>query len=216
MVRKRPERLSRGRMHRPPVDGTPTADRRTMAIVVTALACAVLAATLFSAPATAGTPTITLFGSRSAGWGLTNTSLTSPGPPLSVELGDNVTLVLNATDGRTHTWYLDYNNDSAPSAGEPISPSFPVGGGGGSALSWNFTAKQNGSFRYRSSRGPDGAMWGNLTVRPAGGGAPLLDLNPSFLIIVGVGAIIVAVVAIAAWSWRRTKAPPAPPPPEQT
>ncbi len=192
------------------------ATRRTISIVVTALAFAVLASTIFSGSATAGAPTITLFGSRSLGWGLNNASLSSPGPPLSVDLGDNVTLVLNATDGRTHTWYLDYNNDSAPNAGEPISPSFPAGGGGGSAVSWNFTADKNGTFRYRSSRGPDGAMWGNLTVRPASGGSPLLGLNPSVFIIVGVGAIIVAVVAIAAWSWRRTKAPPAPPPPEQT
>src|SRR5436853_4133710 len=42
---------------------------------------------------------IQLYGSRSTGWGLTNTSLSVPGPSLAVEVGDNVTLNLTSFDG---------------------------------------------------------------------------------------------------------------------
>jgi FtsP/CotA-like multicopper oxidase with cupredoxin domain len=191
------------------------AERPKRFVVAVALACALLASTILSAPAAAGIPTITLFGSRPAGWGLSNTSLTSPGPPLVVDQGDNVTLILNATDQRTHTWYIDYNNDSTRNTGEPLSPSFPAGGAGGPAVKWNFTADKNGTFRYRSTRGQDGMMWGNITIRPAGSGGPFLGLNTSVLILVGIAAVIIAVLALAAWSWRRTKEPPLPPPPEE-
>lgn len=180
-------------------------------VLAVALACTLLASTMVATPAAAGTPTITLFGSRSAGWGLNSTSLTSPGPPLIVDQGDNVTLMLNATDGRTHTWYIDYNNDSTRNTGEPLSPSFPAGGAGGPALKWNFTADKNGTFRYRSTRGQDGAMWGNITIRPAGG-STFMGLNTSVLILIGVGVAAVVVLAVAARSWRRTKEPPPPPP----
>jgi FtsP/CotA-like multicopper oxidase with cupredoxin domain len=191
------------------------AERPKRFVVAVALACALLASTVLSTRAAAGSPTITLFGSHGAGWGLNSTSLTSPGPPLVVDQGDNVTLILDSTDQRTHTWYIDYNNNSTRNTGEPISPSFPAGGSGGPALKWNFTADRNGTFRYRSSRGQDGAMWGNITIRPAGSGSPFLGLNTSVLILVGVAAVIVAVLVIAARSWRHTKEPPLPPPPEE-
>ncbi|HYR82351.1 MAG TPA: hypothetical protein VEN80_08645, partial [Thermoplasmata archaeon] len=65
----------------------PTIHPRTFAAVV--LAGLLLAPAGFATPATAaGSPTY-LYANRSTGWGFSNTSLTSPGPNLEVEVGEH-------------------------------------------------------------------------------------------------------------------------------
>jgi len=187
-----------------------------MAFVVTlGIAAALLGVSAFSTPAAAANNvSITLYGSRVAGWGYTNTTLTIPGPALTVHVGDNVTLVLNATDNRNHNWFIDYNNNSAVNPGEPSSPTFT-----GAGLTWNFTVSNNtGTFRYRSRVGSDTVtMWGNITILAAQTTPPPLlpGGENTVLIVVGVIVIIVAVIAFAAFFWRRMGKPGTPPPPPQ-
>jgi FtsP/CotA-like multicopper oxidase with cupredoxin domain len=143
------------------------------------------------------------------GWGFTNTSLTTPGPLIQVSVGDNVTLNLTSVDGRTHTWYIDYNNNSHADATEPRSPNFGI------AQLWNFTVSNvTGTYRYRSSAGGDTALWGNITISAAstGSGGPQLTSNTTLLIVGIVVAVFIVGLALAAFVTRRRKAPPPPPP----
>ncbi len=186
---------------------------RTAFIVALGIAAALLATSAISTPAAAADISITLYGSRTGGWGLTNTSLMIPGPPLTVHVGDNVTLNLTANDTLTHRWFIDYNNNSAAGGSEPTSPNF------GTALLWNFTVSNvTGTYRYRSDRiagpGDDLAnMWGNITILPAETTPPPLGGENTVLIVAGVIVIIVAVIAFAAFFWRRMGKPETPPPP---
>src|SRR5712691_459579 len=177
---------------------------RTAFVVALGIAAALLATSAFSTPAAAANNiSITLFGSRLGGWGYTNTSLTTPGPLLTVHVGDNVTLNLTANDTFTHRWFIDYNGNNVSSGSEPTSPNF------GTALLWNFTVSNvTGTYRYRSDRtagpGDDLAnMWGNITILPAGTTPPPLGGENTDLIVAGVIVIIVAVIAFAAFFWRR-------------
>src|SRR5438094_8052703 len=179
-------------------------------VVALGIAAALLGVSAFSTPAAAAhNVPISLYGSRAAGWGETNTTLTAPGPPLTVHVGDNVTLNLTSVDGVTHRWCIDYNNNSACGGSEPTSPNFGV------ALLWNFTVSNvTGTYHYRSDRtagpGDDLAkMWGNITIRTAGSSAGGLGGN---LLLIGIVLVIVAVIAIGAVAYRRARQPRPPPP----
>src|SRR2546422_762070 len=69
---------------------------RTAFIVALGIAAALLASSAISTPAAAANTAITLFGSRAGGWGLTNTSLSTPGPPSNPLLpgGQNTVLIV--------------------------------------------------------------------------------------------------------------------------
>ncbi len=183
--------------------------------VALGIAAALLGVSAFSTPAAAANNiSVTLYGSRADGWGLTNMSLTTPGPPLTVHVGDNVTLNLTANDTFAHRWFIDYNNNSAPGGSEPTSPNF------GTAVLWNFTVSNvTGTYHYRSDRtsGPGTDltnMWGNITILAAETTPPpVLGGENTVLIVAGVVVIIVAVIAFAAFFWRRMGKPGTPPPP---
>lgn len=102
---------------------------------------------------------ITLYGAALGGWGFAANNTTNPGPHLYVTYGDTVQLTLIAADGATHTWFLDYNNDSLPDAGEHNSPSFSAG----NSILWTFTADQVGTYVYRCSNHPT-SMTGLITI----------------------------------------------------
>ncbi len=178
--------------------------------VAVSLASLLLASMLPSTPAAAGNVSFNLFGSRPSGWGSTNTSLSTPGPGLTVNQGDNVTLVLTSVDGRRHNWFIDYDNDAADDPNEPKSPDFRT-----SVVTWNFTANRNGTFVYRSLYDL-ATMWGLITIRPAGSppsdGAPGIS---TLLLGAGLGAILVAVFAVVAILGRRGRMPKEPPPPRE-
>jgi FtsP/CotA-like multicopper oxidase with cupredoxin domain len=185
--------------------------KRRLLVAVT-LAGLLLVPLEIGAPAAAA-PDIafSLFGSRTPGWGLTNASMTSPGPPLQVSVGDNVTLSLKSLDGRNHNWYIDYNNNSVVDANETASSS-PAFRSATTPVVWNFTvSNRTGTFHYRSRFNGDGSMWGNITIRQAGTG--LFGLDTTTLVVVGLVVGGVAVVAILSARGRRRQVPP--PPPEQ-
>src|SRR3989442_278820 len=52
----------------------------------------------------------TLYGSFSTGWGFTPTSITQPGPTLTVQPGESVSLTLFSADGRPHQFCVDYES----------------------------------------------------------------------------------------------------------
>jgi len=180
-------------------------------VFVVSMVCA-LAALSFVAPrAAAADVNISLFGSRAGGWGATNTTISTPGPPLTVHVGDNVTLNLTSDDGITHNWFIDYNDNNASGGSEPTSPNFA-----GSVL-WNFTVSNvTGTFHYRSDRaaGPGTdltTMWGDITILPAEGPGLFGADNSTLLVIVGSIVIVAAVLVFAMYFWRRMKTPPPPP-----
>jgi plastocyanin len=91
----------------------------------------------------AATVSISLYGSAADGWGFTPTSITSPGPTISVTQGDLVNLTLKSEDGLTHDFFVDYNGNGKPDPGEPKSPSFGV-----TPINFQFTANKTGTFTY--------------------------------------------------------------------
>lgn len=104
---------------------------------------------------------ITLYGSALSGWGERGNNTTNPGPHLRVSYGDTVQLTLISADGAgvNHTWFIDYDNNTQPSAGEPLSPPFSQG----NSILWNFTAARIGTYVYRCSNHPTG-MTGLITI----------------------------------------------------
>lgn len=188
---------------------------RKCIVVAVSLAFLLLATVAFATPgAAARNSNFSLFGSRSAGWGFTNTTLRTPGPLMQVEVGDNVTLNLTSVDAIAHRWFIDYNNNSAADGSEPRSPNF------GTAVLWNFTVSNvTGTFRYRSDRvqgpGDDLAnMWGNITVRNATAGGPF-GMDSTALVIIGVVLVVGVLVAVAVLFRRKPRGPKVPPPPPE-
>jgi len=77
---------------------------------------------------------IHLYGSAASGWGLSPTTETNPGPTLTVNRGDVVTMELTSTDLLQHSFWVDYNGNGVPDVGEPNSPLFS------GTINYTFTA----------------------------------------------------------------------------
>ncbi|HEX9339764.1 MAG TPA: hypothetical protein VF992_01125 [Thermoplasmata archaeon] len=182
---------------------------RMTIVLVVSLAFALLAAAAFAPPVAATTVNYTLYGGRGAaapgtGWSFNDTLLSIPGPNLTATVGETVVITVNATDGRAHSWYLDYNNSGTWDTAVEPGADFP--NATGAAVTFSFAADRNGTFQYRSSHKGDVAMVGTFIISPASG---LLGDN-TVLVIAGSVVIIVAVLAFAAFFWRRMKTPPPP------
>ncbi len=85
---------------------------------------------------------ISLFGHFSQGWGFTSTGMTTPGPTITVDQDDLVSLTLTGMDGITHNFFVDYDGNTNPSVGEPKSPDFT------GTTNYDFTADTVGAFTY--------------------------------------------------------------------
>ncbi len=108
------------------------------------LVVGLLLGTLFvaSAPSRAASKTIDLYGTAMGGWGFTPGSETDPGPTITVDQGDVITMNLHAEDGLPHQWLLDYNGNHVADTGEPVSAFFT------SFTTFTFTATTAGGFTY--------------------------------------------------------------------
>ena len=139
-----------------------TMNRAGKAIWVATLAFAFVVSALAVVPARAGTESITLYGGMSTGWGSTSSSLSNPGPTITVNQGDTVVLALHSVDPATttHNWFIDYNNNLAADPGEPKSTDFS----GTTAGSFTFTASRIGTFTYRCAYHPT-TMTGVIVIR---------------------------------------------------
>ena len=79
------------------------------------------------------------------GWGLTQFTITNPGPTITVTPGERVDLTLNSVD-TIHQWFLDYNGDNITDPGEPLSAQF---GPSPAGTVFTFNARLTpGSFWY--------------------------------------------------------------------
>ncbi len=101
----------------------------------------------------------TLHGDAGLGWGFTSATMTTPGPNLTVHLGDRVNLTLIADDSADHNWFIDQDNSLAPNGDEPSSPIF----NNSAVLVWPFVADRPGNWTYRCRIHPT-SMFGTITI----------------------------------------------------
>src|SRR6058998_3515541 len=67
----------------------------------------------------AGASSPTLFGriSSPAGWGLSSSTVSSPGPDITVFPGQTLDPIVSSGDGAPHNWGVDYNGNGAIDSG---------------------------------------------------------------------------------------------------
>jgi FtsP/CotA-like multicopper oxidase with cupredoxin domain len=142
---------------------------------------------------------VDLYGSELAGWGLSSSSESNPGPQITVHQGDTVTITLHSTDGHPHKFFVDYNNDHALGAGEPNSSSFSA------TTTINFAANQVGTFTYYCQFHPT-SMKGDFVVLAAeSSGNPTPSGTDNTFLIVGVVVIVVAAAGVGGLLLMRRK-----------
>ncbi len=101
----------------------------------------------------------TFHGDAGRGWGFTSATTTTPGPNVTVHLGDRVNLTLIADDAADHNWFIDYDNSLGPNGDEPSSPIF----NNSAVLVWPFVADRPGNWTYRCRMHPT-SMFGTITI----------------------------------------------------
>jgi copper binding plastocyanin/azurin family protein len=154
---------------------------KPVALPLLLITAGMLGLTLLPALPRATAVSFTLFGriySSPLGWGLTATTVTSPGPDLTVLPGETVTMTLYSGDGYTHNWGVDYNGNGVPDSGEPLSNSF-----GSAGTTYTFTATTTpGTYTYWCyiHKGP---MVGKFIVQSPPGPDYSVSSNPSSLTI---------------------------------
>ena len=135
---------------------------RAAAVVAVLFATVLLPGSIPASAADGGPPIITLYGNAALGWGFNSTTITSPGPTLTVLLGYPVTLHLNGTDAPApHNWFIDYNNNNQTDVGEPKAQDFT---GPGPRI-FTFTPDQAGTFFYKCAYHSN-RMFGLIRVVP--------------------------------------------------
>jgi FtsP/CotA-like multicopper oxidase with cupredoxin domain len=166
--------------------------KRFLATIIVLFLAAVAATQVFTVKA-ATTRNFTLYGSYASGdsytqgWGFTAANITSPGPTIVVEQGDNVSLTLISIDGITHSFFVSYTNASSPGTGDPWSDDF-----GSNAVNFQFLATNTvGTYKYHCYYHP-GPMWGYFKVVPTG---TIPEFQPLIMLTLLVAGTIVAVLA---------------------
>ena len=76
------------------------------------------------------------------GWSVTPGNESDPGPRISVNQGDRISMQLTSEDGTPHIFWIDYDNDGVIDGNEPQSPQFT------GSTSFAFDALQPGTFTY--------------------------------------------------------------------
>src|SRR2546428_10624814 len=101
-------------------------------------------------PHSASAASFTLYGSFSMGWGSTSSSITQPGPTLTVQPGESVSLSLFSADGRPHQFCVDY--ESTPDfvcQGSELATQSPTFSSSTTATPFTFSASTTpGTYTY--------------------------------------------------------------------
>lgn len=163
--------------------------------IISTFAASTLAAAIGNQVGPSAAQSFTLHGSTTAGWGLTSTTITTPGPTLTVAQGDVIAFALFAQDSQAHTLVIDVDRDGTKDTGEPESTSFssPTNG-----AIFTYTANTAGTIQYYCGLHGAGVMRGTLVVQ-----------GDNTILIVGGIVVVVAVIAAAAGIMvRRRKAKP--------
>jgi plastocyanin len=141
-------------------------------------------------PAHGSVDNFVLFGSASKGWGFTSDSMTSPGPTITVTQNDVVSLTLTSADGLQHKFFIDYNGNGIPDAGEPTSAPFTT------TISLLINASVIGTFRYFCAFHPN-IMYGTFTVTSATTQVSTINFTPATVLAIGtVGAVVAAAATV--------------------
>lgn len=120
---------------RVPSPASQEGSRSAVAIAIVLVASLFGAALVFLIPvptAQAANVSLTLYGSAATGWSFTLGGGTNPGPPISVSVGDSVTVHLIAEDSMPHALFVDLDDDFRISAGDILSD-------GGTDVTYTFT-----------------------------------------------------------------------------
>jgi len=136
---------------------------------------------------------VTLYADAGLGWGLSNKTIHSPGPPLVFLAGTNVTFSLVAVDSSfQHDLFIDYNADQIPSVGEPKTGDF----NNTNPLTQKLHLDRAGNFTYYCEY-HSGTMHGNVLILgvpvPTGGGFNVA-LIPGIMLLALGGVLIFAAV----------------------
>src|SRR5437870_4944652 len=192
---------------------------RLAVLVVAGVLCASIAAAIARVPAPSAAPfqlhaadlpprtgispvNYTLYGNAVGGWGFSSTMIRDPGPNITVFYGDRVNLTLFGTDSAPHSWFIDYNDDKAPSPGEPVSKDFNVPGN--VVGNFSFHAFQTGNWTYRCHVHPT-SMTGTISI--VGGPPPELPRTMLPLVTeIMIGALGVVLVFAAVYHFRAVRA----------
>src|SRR5438034_321646 len=192
---------------------------RIAVLVVAGVLCASIAAAIARVPAPSAAPfqlhaadlpprtgispvNYTLYGNAVGGWGFSSTTIREPGPNITVFYGDRVNLTLFGTDSAPHSWFIDYNDDMAPSPGEPASKDFNVPGDVVGTLT--FLASQTGNWTYRCHVHPT-SMTGTISI--VGGPPPELPRTMLPLVTeIMIGALGIVLVFAAVYHFRAVRA----------
>ena len=135
----------------------------------------------------ATTLNFTLYGAAAQGWGFTSSSITSPGPTITVAQGDTVNLTLISADGVSHQFFVSYTNSSTFSSGDPESAVFS------GTTNFQFVATNTtGTYTYYCTIHPS-VMYGYFEVVQTGA---IPEFQPiAMLMLLFLGTSIIAFVS---------------------
>ncbi len=150
-------------------------------------------ATMFGTIQVVPRTNVTLYADAGLGWGLSNKTVRSPGPPLVFLAGTNVTFTLIALDlSPAHDFFIDYNGDHTPGVGEPKTTDFSRT----NPLTTKIHLDRAGNFTYYCEY-HSGTMFGNVLILgpiiPSGGGFNVA-LIPGIMLLALGGVLIFAAV----------------------
>jgi hypothetical protein len=136
----------------------------------------------------ATTRNFTLYGSFvQGGWGFTDTNITSPGPTIVVEQGDNVNLTLISKDGMQHRFLVSYTNTTTHNTGDPQSPDFT------GTVNYSFNATNTvGTYKYFCLYHYMNGMTGYFRVVPTG---TIPEFQPLAMLSLSIACIGIAALA---------------------
>jgi plastocyanin len=154
-----------------------------MLVVIVALVAATLGMAGNTEKVKADTVNLTLYGSAGGGWGFASNTINSPGPTITVTQNDYVNLTLTSQDGLPHKFFVDYNNNNVPDAGEPTSQQFS------GTIVFGFNASTNGTFTYFCAIHPS-IMYGTFTVNAAVPEFPFAFILPFFAVATVLAAVV--------------------------
>jgi plastocyanin len=158
--------------------------KRKIILTIVALLIGACAASLRIQEARAATVTITLYGAANKGWGFTISNITSPGPTITVNQYDNVSLTLFSEDFAPHQFFVDYNNNTIIDAGEPaMNTTF------NDFATFQFIANISGNFTYRCAIHPT-EMYGIFIVQPTVPEFQPILILPLFIATTAIATVI--------------------------
>lgn len=173
---------------RAPSPASQEGSRSAVAIAIVLVASLFGGGLVFLIPvptAQAANVSLTLYGNAATGWSFTPGGGTNPGPPISVGVGDSVTVHLIAEDSMPHAFFVDLDDDFRISAGDILS-------NGGTDVTYTFTVPlaPGSHYYYCSLHSTD--MYSDY--RP---GAPMYGL---FIVYGPPSATFAAPIAGTSWT----------------